>query len=83
MVDWTERDIIELWNERIAVALDGRTIGEETSQMMRIKHDAYFGMRRLLPSGIAVPKEIQDAVKAWKQSREYRAEINNGQGKLF
>ena len=63
--DWTESELIELYEERAAIAeFDGGLSREQAEQQ------AYFGWRQIVGPGVPVPATIQKLAKKFRKPPE-------------
>ena len=61
MIDYTEAELIELYDERAAIREhDGGMSREQAEEA------AYYDLRRIVGQGVSVPVEIREKVRKFK-----------------
>ena len=61
-MQYTESELIELWNERAAIREYDGGLDRE-----RAEEAAYYDLRRIVGQGVAVPEVVRDAVRKFRR----------------
>jgi hypothetical protein len=61
-MQYTESELIELWNERAAIREYDGGLDRE-----RAEEAAYYDLRRIVGQGVAVPEVVRDAVRKFRK----------------